>query len=144
MYSFSHLDSLITFDLHHGIFLALYNLVSFTGSLPVNLEAWGINFISCNWSKHTWKTAKRIAPPWILQLFLEILEEVIDWMWAHRDFFLTEPQTYTTVFQAHWNFIQIKTKRSIIFISTFCPVSLSLGTGSDVSSDVSLLFPISL
>lgn len=125
-------------------FLVLDNLVSFTESLPVNLETWGINFVSYNWSKHTWGTVKTIAQPWILQLLLEIIKEVIDWVWTRADFFLREPQTYATVFQAHWNFRSNQEKRIYSFHLYLLHCNLSLETGSGVSSYFSLLFPILL
>lgn len=45
-----------------------------------------------------------MAQPGILQLFLEIVKEAINRMWTCRDFFLMEPRTYATIFQAHWAF----------------------------------------
>lgn len=113
--------------LHGGVFLALCKLVSFTETSPVNFEAWGISFLFCIWSKCTWGIAKIMAQPGIFQWFLEIVKKAINWVWTCCDFFHAKPQTYATGFQARWVFHWNQEKNSLVFISTFCTINLSLG-----------------
>ena len=119
---------------HCGTYLALYKLVYFTESLAVNFDAWGISFVSCNWSKHTWRITKMMAQLGILQLFLEIVKEAIHCIWTCYDVFLTATRTYAIVFRHTEPFIQIKKNQFIVFVSTFCTMNLSQGTSSGVSS----------